>query len=37
MTDFRKKLETGVDPRLSSTVVSWDLEVITWGVRAQVS
>ena len=22
MTDFRKKLETGVDPRLSSTVVS---------------
>ena len=22
ITDFRKKLETGVDPRLSSTVVS---------------
>ena len=37
MTDFRKKLQTDVYPRLSSTVVSWDLEVITWGVRAQVS
>ena len=32
MTDFRKKLQTVVDPRLSSTVVSWDLEVITWGL-----
>ena len=35
MTDFRKKLQTVVDPRLSSTVVSWDLEVITWEIRAQ--
>lgn len=37
MTDFRKKLETGVDSRLSSTVISWDLEVITWGIRAHIS
>ena len=29
MTDFRKKLQTVVDPRLSSTVISLDLEVIT--------
>ena len=37
MTDFRKKLQTVVDPRLSSTVVSWDLEGITWGIGAQSS
>ena len=29
MTDFREKLQTVVDPRLSSTVISFDLEVIT--------
>ena len=34
LTDFREKLETGVDPRLSSTVASWDV-FITWGIRAQ--
>ena len=29
MPDFRKKLQTVVDPRMSSTVASCDLEVIT--------
>ena len=36
LTDFREKLETGVDPRLSSTVASWDV-FITWRIRAQSS
>ena len=36
LTDFREKLETGVDPRLISTVASWDV-FITWGIRAQSS
>ena len=34
LTDFREKLETGVDPRLNSTVAYWDV-FITWGIRAQ--
>ena len=36
LTDFREKLETGVDPRLSSTAASWDTFII-WGIRAQSS
>ena len=37
MTDFRKKFQTIVDPCMSSIVASCDLEVITWGIRAQSS
>ena len=36
LTDFREKLETGVDTRLTFTVASWDV-FITWEIRAQSS